>query len=222
MTTYRLLIRLGAAALIFIIAVVGYGVWYAMVEGQSAAATDLANQIAQKRTDTSRAAIAKTQLTSLAADQATINQYFVSTDGVVPFLEGLQQTGTYFGANLQVVSVSAVPGKPYGHLDLSIKIVGPFNAVMRTIGAIEYEPYNTAIKGVTFNTDQQASTATTPTWTATMTVSVGTETGQQGSSPASAPVTSSVPSTTPTTAPAQTTPSTTPIQPRATSTPTAV
>jgi hypothetical protein len=87
----------------------------------------------------------------------------------------LQSTGTYLKSNVQVVSVSATPGTPTGVLDLSLKIDGTFDSVARTLGAIEYGPYDITITSLTFDTNPSSVTATTePQWSAAATYTVGT------------------------------------------------
>jgi hypothetical protein len=183
MNTYTLLIRFGAVTLIFFVLLGGYGYWYTNVSAKSGSVVNLTSQIAQQTRATSRVAAAKAELDTLAKDQAAINQYFVSTNNVVPFLESLQTTGTYFGSTVTVASVSAVPGTRYGHLELSLKIVGPFNAVMRTIGAVEYQSYDTEIQSLTFDTPQQGTNASSTVWTAAMQVNVGTQSASKSDVP---------------------------------------
>jgi len=160
-----------------VIALVLYSVWYGVVSAESAHAAQLEQQLTQKNQTSAQIAKAKTELVSLASDETTINQYFVSTNNVVPFLEQLQSTGKYLGSNVQVASVSATPGTPYGHLSLSLSITGSFNAVLRTIGAIEYGPYDTTVTTLTFDsTDNGNSTSTSQVWTANGIFLVGTQT----------------------------------------------
>ncbi len=175
MTTYSLLIRLGALTLVFFALLGVYGFLFAHISSQSAVAASLGSQIAQQTKTTSRVAEAKAQLDQLSTQQAAIHQYFVSTNDVVPFLESLQTTGKYFNANVEVASVSAVPGSPFGHLDLSLKITGSFNAVLRTVGTIEYQPYDTHISMLTLDTPATNSASSSPSWTATLGVEVGTQ-----------------------------------------------
>ena len=79
-----------------------------------------------------------------------------------------------------MVSVAAAPASPYGHLNLSVSITGTFDAVSKTVGAIEYQPYNTSLTSLSLSTtanpgDTGTTTATTsqPVWNAAVVFSVG-------------------------------------------------
>jgi hypothetical protein len=163
-------------AFIMLLIVIGvYASWYMTVQAKIAETATLTQEIAQQTVASSRVEAAKTELKTLDGDQATIDQYFLSTNDVVPFLEQLQSTGTYLKSNVQVVSVSATPGTPTGVLDLSLKIDGTFDSVARTLGAIEYGPYDITITSLTFDTNPSSVTATTePQWSAAATYTVGT------------------------------------------------
>ncbi len=181
--------------ILLIAAVVGYSIWYAKVEAQSIRIGDLVTEIQQQTQATQRIAAAKSALASLSTDQATLSHYFVSTNDIVQFLGGVESTGKFLGANVQVVSVSATPGTPYGQISLSLTITGSFNAVAKTLGAIEYGPNDITLTSLTLDnsTAPQASQATQGAtaggWTASAIFTVGTQSG-----PAAPPV--SVASTT--------------------------
>jgi hypothetical protein len=170
-------------ALILLIGVVALNIfWYGMVSDESAQVGKIAGEIKLQTNNSALAAQAKQELTVLSADQASVQQYFVSTNDVVPFLQQLQTTGTYLGSNVQIASVSATPGVPYGKLSLAISIAGSFNAVMRTLGSIEYEPYDTAISTLTFDAPPGNTTSSgVPQWTANAIFLVGTEATPQAS-----------------------------------------
>lgn len=148
-----------------------YGAWYSQVGKASANAVSLQADIQSKTQTASRAREAKTQLTRALSDRASITGYFVDTNDVVPYLETLQTTGARFGAKVSVESVSAQPAKPHALLQLALRITGSFDSVERTLGAIEYEPYDTTISNVTLDTPGGVSG---PQWTAAVTMNVGT------------------------------------------------
>jgi hypothetical protein len=172
-------------ALLLLLLVLGLNVyWYTVVTDESTQVTTLAGEIQAKTNDSTRTAAAKSELAALSTDQASIEHYFVSTNDVVPYLEQLQTTGKYLGSNLQIVSVSAAPGTPYGKLSLALSIQGSFNSVLRTLGSVEYGPYDTSISTLALSVPQSTAASSSPQWTANAQFTVGTE--------VSAPITASV------------------------------
>jgi hypothetical protein len=161
------------ALLLFIIAVSAYGAWDARVSRESASAVSLASEIATKKQSSARLQEAKDQLEKALGDQAATEGYFVDTDDVVPFLESLQNTGKRLGSQVTVESVSAQPGKPHTVLQLALRVTGTFDAVERTLGAIEYQPYDTEVTGVTLDTPGPSAGKASP-WTAAITLRIGT------------------------------------------------
>jgi Tfp pilus assembly protein PilO len=180
-------IRLGIFSALLVAACVGYGVCYAMVSAESAQASTLANQISSQNNAATELVKAKSETMQLSTQQATIDQYFVSTNNIVPFLEQLQSIGKYLGSDVEVSSVAATPGTPYGEITLALTINGSFTAVARTIGAIEYQPYNVTLTSLTLSAvpggDSTASSS--PAWTAAAAFTVGAETGTPATSTAS-------------------------------------
>ena len=163
-------------ALLVLIVVIALNVlWYNMVSAENAQVSDLAGQVKAKTDDSARAAQAKKELVALSTDQSSIQQYFVSTSNVVPFLGQLQATGSFLSSKVQIASVSATPGTPYGQLSLSLSIVGSFNSVMRTLGSIEYGPYDTAINTLSFDAPPNAIGSSSPQWVANGVFTIGTE-----------------------------------------------
>jgi len=218
MTRTPLLQFAGALALLLIVVALNI-VWYNVVLGENANVTTLIGEVKAKSDDSTRSAVAKSELASLSTDQSSMQQYFVSTSDVVPFLQQLQTTGSYLGSNVQVVSVSATPGTPYGTLSLALTIAGSFNSVMRTLGSIEYGPYDTTIDTLTFSAPS-SSGSTTPQWTANALFTVGTEVSSQV--PAVVIATSTPVTSTPTASPAATTTATAPASEPAAGAPTAM
>jgi len=164
------------AALILLAGIVGaYGLWYRMVGKASAETAALAEGIRARSQDSERAAAAKEALGSLVADEEGVRQYLVRTGDVVPFLERLEDTGTALGSSVDVVSVSAEQGAGRERIVLSLKIAGSFDSVLRTLGAIEYGPYDSALTGLSFDTVRSAESGTPEGWTAAATFSIGTQ-----------------------------------------------
>lgn len=153
---------------VFIGALSAYGAWYAAIGKESANAVSLQSQIQAKTETAAHAQAARTQLNKALSDQASITGYFVSTNDIVTYLGTLQSTGAKYGAKVEVQSVTSQPAKPHTLLQLALSISGRFDSVERTLGAIEYEPYDTTVTSVTLDTPDGK------TWTAAVTMNVGT------------------------------------------------
>lgn len=163
------LIHLILAALALILAISAYGVWFVMVDTENAHARTLAGEIHTKGQDAERIVQAKAALAALATNEDSIAQHFVAGSDVVPFLGSLETTGKALGSKVEVVSVGAdTGGKSQGHLNLSLHITGSFDSVVRTLGALEYAPYDIVL------TNLSLDTASPPTWSVAATFSVGT------------------------------------------------
>ncbi|OGG78451.1 hypothetical protein A3A36_02025 [Candidatus Kaiserbacteria bacterium RIFCSPLOWO2_01_FULL_52_12b] len=171
------LIQFGIALVIGIAALVGYNVWQGVVMAQSAALADLENQIAEKTDTTNRAAAARSALADMAGDEAIVQGYFVSDTGVVPFIDDLESRGRALGTAVTVASVSTSGIGARTTLALSLTIIGGFDAVMRTVGAIEYAPHNITISSFSlgqadkdsWRVDLKLSVGSSPATTATST-----------------------------------------------------
>lgn len=164
-----------AIALTVLVGVLGaYGFWYSLVGKSSVEAAMLSEEIRTKSQDSARVAAAKVALESLAEDEAAMRAYLVREKDIVPFLGTLEETGASLGAGVEVVSVSAEARGERSQIQLSLKITGSFDAVLRTLGAIEYGPYDSAIQSVTFDT-VPAEAAAVPVWTAAATFRLGTQ-----------------------------------------------
>jgi hypothetical protein len=180
------------AVVLLALAVSAYGSWYAVVSSRSAQSAELATQIQSKGQDAKRLAEAKTALASISGDEATVRGYFVSTADVVSFLENLQALGSRLGTNVTIASVSAdntQSTRPT--LALTLQIAGPFDAVLRTLGSIEYGPYFIEVSDFSLTTVPAiAAGAGAPAraagWTATASFIVGALRAAS-STPASAP-----------------------------------
>jgi hypothetical protein len=170
----RTLIELVLSLLLLVCAIGAYAYGYVEISKASAKAGTLAAEVLAKGQDSERNAAAKDALDALSSDEAGMRSYFVKQEDIVPFLGMLEQKGTSLGSSLEVVSVSAEPAKPRGRILLSVKVTGSFDAVMRTLGAIEYGPYDSRVSNVTFDV-AGGEGSTTPAWTAAATIAVGTQ-----------------------------------------------
>ena len=155
------------ALVICVIAVIGYGVWYAAVAAKSAAVADLESRIAAKKETAARIASARASLADIAEEEAVIRNYFVPETGVVSFINTLEARGQTQRATVRVLSVSAknIGGEPV--LAFSLAVGGTFEAVMRTVGAIEYAPYALSVSSLSMKQDG------TESWVADLGLLVG-------------------------------------------------
>jgi len=169
------LIQLSLALLLLASVLGAYGFWYASVGKASVEAAALSEAMQTKSQDSARVAAAKVALESLSEDEAAMRAYLVREQDIVPFLGTLEQTGTSLGAVVEVVSVSTARKDERSQIQLSLKITGSFDAVLRTLGAIEYGPYDSAIQSVTFDT-VPAEVGSPSSWTAAATFTLGTQT----------------------------------------------
>ena len=100
-----------------------------------------------------------------------------SREEVVDFLESIQATGRPFGVKVDVASVSNEKVSAHARIALSLAARGSFQGVMRTLGAIEYGPYDGVITNLSLTTDSPSTvgstTSTTNEWNATTLYSVG-------------------------------------------------
>lgn len=160
-----------------------YGIWYASIVAKSAEAANLENQINTKTETASRIASTRVALGGVSGDEATVQNYFVSENDVVAFIDNLETRGRAQGTSVSVLSVSRGAMSSHAALILALSIKGPFDEVMRTIGSIEYAPYDLSISELSLGLDAKNS------WYATLNVIVGTQ-------PAASSATTTAPSTT--------------------------
>jgi hypothetical protein len=164
-----LVIALVALAL----ALLGYGFLKSAVSHKSVTVAALAEQIEAQSVSAGRIAAARAALAELAGDEGLVQGYFVSPTGVVALIDALQSLGQALGTEVGIDSVSANASKTA--LALSLTIKGPFDAVMRTVGAIEYAPYDISVTGLSLSASGKDA------WTANLTLLVGSAPGTAAS-----------------------------------------
>ncbi|MFM2331114.1 MAG: hypothetical protein RLZZ26_621 [Candidatus Parcubacteria bacterium] len=160
---------------------IGYGVWYTTVTSKSAEVADLERQIVDKTQTSARAAATRTALAEIAGDETLVQSYFVSEAGVVPLIDDLQKRASSQSAEMKVLSVSTAGASAQGGtaLLLTVSIDGTFDAVMRTVGTVEYAPYDISISK--FAIHKVAKTS----WHADLELTVGSIPAPSGGAPAS-------------------------------------
>lgn len=145
----------------------GYGAWYQHVSAKSAEVTLLQGQVDAKTRAANRLAAAQTTLTEITEDEKLIHEYFVSENGVVSFINGLEARGKSLGAAVDVLSVSTGGTALQPALILTVSVSGPFDAVARAVGSIEYAPYDISISRLMFGQGEGNS------WHAELSILVG-------------------------------------------------
>ncbi len=155
------LIQLIVALVVLLLLGGGYVFWYDHVQALDARAGALGAEIASKDAERSRSASARSGEAELAAQEAFVASHLVATADIVSFLERLEKTGRGFGAEVHVASVSDTVKASDGRISLSLSVAGPFDAVMRTIGAIEQGPYAMSVQDLSLDTADGSS------WSAT-------------------------------------------------------
>ncbi|HEY4500776.1 MAG TPA: hypothetical protein VJI70_00700 [Candidatus Paceibacterota bacterium] len=141
---------------ICVAALVGQGFWYATIARKSATVADLQSQIDTKAETASRIASARTALVEIADDESVVQGYFVPETGVVSFIDDLEARARGQKAGIKVLSVSIGDAKRKATLVFSLTITGTFDAVMRTIGVIEYAPYGLSISKLSVGKDEKS------------------------------------------------------------------
>lgn len=169
------------------IAFASYGAWYATIVHKSDAVANLERQIKMSEEIETRVASARALLAQTASDEALIRDHFVSETGVVAFIDELEARGRAQNAVVSILSVStggasssgtptsgqgrpASPTSSQGGrsaLILVASLKGTFDAVMRTLGSIEYAPYDLSIATLSLVQDDQNN------WRADLKLTVG-------------------------------------------------
>lgn len=138
-------------AIVFLI----HGFLYTVIAKKSTAVANLQNQIDIKREKINSIISSRVALAEIAKDEAIVKRYFVSENDIVAFINDLQTRGVSQGAVVKVLSVSAGTASIKSSLVFALTVTGTFDAVMRTIGMIEYAPYNITISKFSISKDEK-------------------------------------------------------------------
>jgi hypothetical protein len=135
----RVYIHLSVAALLLVVALVGYGLWYAQIRAESVTLAALEAEVRVK--GGADASVPKTQFEE---DEALVDRYFVSKELIPSFINDLEARGRAQGATITVTSV-AQQGTGFA---VALTAKGSFDAVARTVGVIEYAPYHLTLSSM--------------------------------------------------------------------------
>jgi len=161
------LIHLALAVIFTALLFGGQWFWYTTVSAKSAAVAGLQEQIVAKTETMGRIASARAALSEIIGDETTVQSYFVPENGVVGFIDTLETKGKTQGSLVEIASVSKGEDLTKPTLVLSLTISGTFDAVMRTVGAIEYAPYAVTVSQFSILQEEKGG------WRADMKISVG-------------------------------------------------
>ncbi len=115
--------------------------WYTDVETKSVDVANLQQQIYSETQTAGIVGAARAEIARISSDEVTLQNYFVPQTGVVSFINFLEGEGRSQGSSVKILSVSPGTGTP-PTLVLKFTIGGTFDAVMRTVGTIEYSQYD--------------------------------------------------------------------------------
>jgi hypothetical protein len=156
--------QMALAVLVALIAFGGVGYWYYTITLMS---TRLVKAEEELRSSKIQMPGALTDASRLAADEATIEQYFVGEDNVPAFINVLESRVRARGATISIASVSKSGTGLETALALAVTVTGTFEQVMQTVGAIEHLPYATKLTSVNIVRDPAVK------WRADVKLSVG-------------------------------------------------
>lgn len=157
-------------ALVFALAAAaGYVLWFLAFSAARDNARAAADEAGRIEREDAAIASAKETIASLESDEAALRAYFLSEADIVPFLEELERLGDALQSRVEVASVTEL-GETTERLSLALRIEGSFEAVMRTLGAIEYGSRDMRIISTTLEALQEENESFL--WVATATFSV--------------------------------------------------
>lgn len=143
------LIHLGVAVLFAVVSILAYAWWQSMVAQTLTQATEVTAKAKAVEQELSEITHAKQEVASLEENEQFVRERFLPLEDIVLFLERLEETGQKYGATVSVVSVG--DAKTSNRVSVALSAEGSFNAVMKTVGAIEYGPYASAVTSLTLD-----------------------------------------------------------------------
>lgn len=139
------------------VALVSYGFLYSLISNKSAAVRDMQRKIDTRTESVGRISTARSMLNEIADNEAAVQDYFIPETGVVAFIDDIERRGSSLGVSIDVLSVSTGVVGIQPTLTLSLIARGTFDAVLRTIGMIEYAPYDLSVSTLSIGQDAKDS-----------------------------------------------------------------
>lgn len=161
------LIHLSIALLVSILSITFYLWAYDHVAYKSRLVAQLEQTIQTQTEATSRMSSARNALAELNDSEAQIASYFVQEAEVVNFITDMEGQGKALGTLVRVSSVEKVETESHPTLSVSLIVTGSFDAVMRTVGAIEYAPYHLSVTKFSLTKNEEN------TWQANLEIYIG-------------------------------------------------
>ena len=137
--------QLIVAICICITVIAGYAVWHTVLSTMDTVIAKLESDILIKTEKANKIAATRAMLSGIAGDEAGIRDYFVPETGVAAFIDSLEAYGREQGSTVSVLSVSTESLPMRSILTISLTVKGTFESIMRTVGVIEYGPYELSI-----------------------------------------------------------------------------
>lgn len=147
--------RLGIAGTVCVLSLAGYVLSYGVVVSKSEMAAELDRKIEAINTNTSQAISDRAALEELSKEEVFVQDLFVSEEDVAAFVDGLELQGRNQGTTVTVSSISKGGANAPDTLGLSLTVKGTFDSVMRTVGVIEYAPYNLSVSSLVIARDEE-------------------------------------------------------------------
>lgn len=148
----------------------GYVISYVLFSGARQASWEAEAEVMRIEEEDRAITEAQSAIQELETDEAILRSYFVEEEEIVGFLEELERVGSAQGSTIEVVSVTPA-SQADARLTLALRIEGSFSVVMRTLGSLEYGPWDIRTKDVTLDTLSDDESAQ---WTAAAVFTVGT------------------------------------------------
>lgn len=165
-------IPLVTALVILALTLILYVGWLYSVSQISTSIRTTQAEIVKATQESMQGARTKEALLALSSNAEVIRGYFVEKESLVTFLEALSKTGTALGSTLEIVSVSdSKDAQGFPRIVVALKIQGSFDAVLRTVGALEQGPYDSKVE--TMHIEARQLDTVGEAWTASVTLSVG-------------------------------------------------
>lgn len=161
------IINLSIVSVALVLSIIGYVWWHSVLVKKSVSVVNLEHLIVAKMEAAGRIAAARATLSEIEGDEKIVQSYFVSKSDIVAFIDGLESQGRFLGSSVDVLSVAPLDSADRPMLALTLSVKGSFDAVMRTVGALEYSPYDLSVE--TFSIEQ----STTGEWVANVKILVG-------------------------------------------------
>jgi hypothetical protein len=142
------LIHLMIMGILSVAAVTGYSFWYTMVSNKSNEVVDLQNQIVTATETMNHIASARTMLAEISGDEAKMQSYFIREADIPAFNDYLESLGRPENATVSIISVAPGGSSAQPTFLITLTIGGAFDAVMTTVGAMEYAPYDISLSAL--------------------------------------------------------------------------